>query len=97
MFHNGEWGTICDDSWDALDAAVVCSSLGFVGRSEAYSDAYFGEGTGTILLDDVNCGDHDATLLQCPKSDWGSHNCGHYEDAGVICGITNESGIRLQD
>ena len=83
--YNGEWGTVCDDSWDTNDASVVCRSLGFAGALEAVSSAGFGQGTGTIVLDDVNCSGEESSLFECSNPGRGVNNCGHSEDAGVRC------------
>ncbi|XP_022081551.1 deleted in malignant brain tumors 1 protein-like isoform X2 [Acanthaster planci] len=93
IFLNGEWGTVCDDSWDIEDARVACRQLGFSGAVEATQGATFGSGSGPIYLDDVACGGHENDLMTCVHNGIGVENCGHSEDAGVICGIKVE--IRL--
>ncbi|CAN0167673.1 unnamed protein product [Lampetra fluviatilis] len=85
VFYNGEWGTVCDDFWSAQDAKVVCRQLGCGLTGFAVSLAYFGLGSGPIWLDDVQCSGYETQLSDCSHHPWGTHNCGHYEDASVIC------------
>ena len=49
----------------------------------ALSRAAFGLGTGPIYLDDLRCTGSEATLFECPFDP--THNCNHFEDAGVRC------------
>nr|XP_026259056.1 antigen WC1.1-like [Urocitellus parryii] len=85
ILQQGSWGSICDDSWDLSDAHVVCRQLGCGVALEATISAHFGEGSGPIWLDELNCTGEEAHVWQCPSQGWGQHNCRHKEDAGVIC------------
>ena len=51
----------------------------------AAHDGRFGQGRGAIFLDNVNCNGTEHRLINCTNPGVGVHNCGHYEDAGVVC------------
>ncbi|NXT29449.1 MARCO protein, partial [Syrrhaptes paradoxus] len=82
IFHQGSWGTICDDGWSTQDATVVCRMLGYNRAVSAFTAS---AGTGKIWLDDVACVGSETSIFDCPKPDWGVNNCSHNEDAGVEC------------
>ena len=81
--YDGDWGTVCDDNWDHRDAMVVCRSVGYPFVRSIQVN--FGEGTGQIYLDDVNCLGNEQTLMECRYVYWGRHNCDHSKDVGVVC------------
>uniref|UniRef100_A0A8C1PFQ0 Neurotrypsin n=1 Tax=Cyprinus carpio TaxID=7962 RepID=A0A8C1PFQ0_CYPCA len=95
VYHAGQWGTVCDDQWDDNDAEVVCRQLGLGGIAKAWMGAYFGAGSGRVLLDEVSCTGNELSIEQCPKTAWGEHNCDHTEDAGVSCIPLSDGAVRL--
>lgn len=80
------WGTVCDDNFDDLDAAVACFSLGFRGGSAGLAFSLgipVVDATVPILMDEVRCAGSEGALWDCP------HNrvadCHHTEDVGLVC------------
>ena len=95
VYHNGIWGTVCDNHWDINDATVACRQLnrGYNGAASVKRGAYFGRGSGRIWMDNVQCIGTESSLVDCPFRGWGSHQCNHDQDAGVKC----IGDIRLAD
>ena len=63
----------------------------------ALRGAFFGRGGGNILMDNVACVGTESRLDNC-SYDF-THNCYHFEDAGVICKrmcVCVEGGRRRQ-
>ena len=58
------------------------------------SNAYYGSGTGPVLIDNVSCTGNEQFLANCTNNGVGvtSLSCGHDDDAGVQC-----PGINLQN
>ena len=96
IFFNDQWGAICDNGWDVNDAKVICKQLGFPGPSRSYSGSYFGPATGPIWLDDVSCSGSETHIYDCRHRGWGSHDCTHGGNSGVLCSYAS-SNIRLAD
>eukprot|EP00298_Acanthocystis_sp_HF-20_P017421 c21743_g1_i4.p1 GENE.c21743_g1_i4~~c21743_g1_i4.p1 ORF type:complete len:653 (+),score=316.75 c21743_g1_i4:168-2126(+) len=93
VFHEGVWGTICDDQFTIAEANFVCSQLGF---SRGYQPYIAGGGTGRIWLDDVHCAGNESNIQFCSSRGWGVHDCDHDEDVGVVCTRSgNSKTIRL--
>ncbi|XP_073678463.1 T-cell differentiation antigen CD6-like [Garra rufa] len=82
---SGSWGTVCDDGWDMEEAHVVCAQLGcgYAVSVSGHGEPY-GQGTGPIHMDELNCTGKERSLWECPAITNG-HDCGHKEDAGVVC------------
>ena len=84
VYHNGTWGTVCDDFFTSAAARVVCHMLGYqdVGR---YIGNRYGAGSGPIWLDNVRCRGMETSIADCRHRGWGIENCWHFKDVSISC------------
>ena len=77
------WFVDCPYIYIYIYAIVFLVIIIYITDATAYSNAYFGQGTGAILLDNVACVGNESRLVDCLYSP--IHNCLHSEDAGASC------------
>ena len=86
LYNGGYWSSVCDDLFGGAEAQVVCRMLGYsTTGAQAFGNAYFGQGAGSIILDDVGCSGSETSLFDCSHLSLYSSNCVHGEDVGVRC------------
>ena len=64
---------------------VITIATNIFTGATAFSRAFFGQGTGRILLDNLGCVGTETRLVDCPHNGIGIENCVHSEDAGLRC------------
>ncbi|XP_063406063.1 neurotrypsin-like [Mytilus trossulus] len=99
IYRYGEWGTVCDNHFDNIDAEVACRQLGFC--SGIMQPAHMiDDGKGAIWLNEVNCTGAESTLLQCAYNTYSLH-CSHHEDVGIHCFLScsteDEGDLRITE
>lgn len=88
IFHEGQWGTVCDDKWGMQEVAVACRELNCGTAIAAKYKAFYGRGHDQIWLDDVECAGDEKFLTDCRHRGLGENDCDHNEDAGLLCSGT---------
>ena len=86
IYHQGQWGTICDDEWNLDEGYAVCIQLGFYGVTRVMGEGEFGPGDeNSPIIEAVDCDGTQTTLEDCQIIGWGTTTCHHRQDAGVEC------------
>ncbi|KAK4822751.1 hypothetical protein QYF61_019942 [Mycteria americana] len=91
VYVNGTWGSVCQETWDLQDAAVVCRQLGCGTALAAPGSARFGPGTWPPWPDAGGCAGTEESLWDCPAS--ARHGCRRGGGAGAVC--SEQLSLRL--
>ena len=89
--NNGQWGGICDNSFNILDAHVICKMLGFntsiVALTNGAADELYGTAPSgsNFVLDNLDCTGFEKSVFDCPLTGELSDVCEASHIAGVKC------------
>ena len=100
IFLFGQWGSVCDSSWDLADATVVCHQLGYLRAVGAPRSATFGAGSGPSWYSNVRCAGTEHNLTECNHNNnnhyYSGSACSHSQDAGVVCSSESDLCVPVE-
>ena len=87
VFYNDTWGSICDDLVTKATADIICRMLDYPRAKECHCCGRLGRlpAETPIWVDQLDCMGPENSIFACNRSEFGEHDCKHYEDVGVVC------------
>ncbi|KAL4227454.1 scavenger receptor [Mactra antiquata] len=96
--YDGDWHTICSNTWGTEESNVTCRQLGFV-TGETYSGEYIEPPSGKAYSINYRCKGDESNLNDCPHEGFqeATYCQDHKSDEGVFCytsvKLTGPSGL----
>ncbi|XP_078059601.1 scavenger receptor cysteine-rich domain-containing protein DMBT1-like isoform X1 [Mustelus asterias] len=94
IYYNHSWGRVQDSLWDLNDGNVACRQLGCGEAEAAYNSSKYGEGEGSVWVNDVRCEGNESHLQTCSKFTL-NPNRSDGIGVGVLC--SEHKQLRLSD
>ena len=87
IYHQGEWGTICNRGFDGNDAKVACRQLNLTSDyAQYFTDRGFPDTDVPVWIDNLACTGTERSILSCPEIRlFYRTNCAHIQDVSVRC------------
>ena len=86
VYHDGQWGLVCEGNFGREEAQVACRQLGFADGEEGFGGA--GSGGLPVWLKGVQCVGTESRLVDCQHRGLQQHYCGSFDITGVECSQT---------
>ena len=86
VYHDGQWGLVCEGNFGREEAQVACRQLGFADGEESFGGA--GSGGLPVWLKGVQCVGTESRLVDCQHRGLQQHYCGSFDITGVECSRT---------
>eukprot|EP00798_Chlamydomonas_sp_ICE-L_P018806 gene18806-25352_t len=109
VWHNLDWGTVCNQMFTRVNADVACRKMGFHagyvirdGTEEQYKlvlDDPAQTVSRSIALAGLDCAGYEVDLDACKRNAWGHYGlqCNHNTDVALRCSNFVEGAVRLVD